>query len=485
MTDETDVLIVGAGAAGLAAARELSAAKFDCIVLEARDRIGGRIHTHLDSQLTAPVELGAEFVHGKPPEVFDLVQRAGFKLTELPNRHWYYRHAVLSQSSEFWSKIEALNSEMEKFHGPDESFEQFLDHYNRKHQVEDLTSMATLYVEGFHAAHADRISVLGLVKTNEAAAEIDDEKQFRPAGGYLDIAQWLHDEAVAHGVNFHFQTVVREVAWSAGAITVTSTAGEQFKARRLIVTLPLGVLQRQDVSFTPRLAAKEEAARKLAVGQVVKVILRFRDRFWEELSLPADEGGRAVLKDFAFIHAPDEMPPTWWTQLPVRAPLLVGWAGGTRAEKLLAQSSGSGALGSGAVSSSTVRSGTTRSDTTRSFGASPDALRDQSLQALSHIFAVPVRLIKDSLVDFYTHDWATDPFSLGAYSYIPVGGLKAQAALAEPVENTIYFAGEAANKKGHHGTVHGALASGLRTAQLIQQSWSCCAPPLRWESTCS
>ncbi|HEY8412790.1 MAG TPA: FAD-dependent oxidoreductase, partial [Pyrinomonadaceae bacterium] len=73
------------------------------------------------------------------------------------------------------------------------------------------------------------------------------------------------------------------------------------------------------------------------------------------------------------------------------------------------------------------------------------------------------------LLEFYTHDWATDPFSLGAYSYIPVGGLKAQAALAEPVENTIYFAGEAANKKGHHGTVHGALASGLRAAELIRQ----------------
>lgn len=448
MTDETDVLIVGAGAAGLAAARELSAAKFNCIVLEARDRIGGRILTHLDSQSTAPVELGAEFVHGKPPEILQLAERAGFKLIELPNTHWYHRNALLSQSGEFWSKIEALNSEMEKFHGPDESFEHFLNQYNQKHQIEDLASMATLYVEGFHAAHADRISVLGLVKTNEAAAEIDDEKQFRPAGGYLAVAQWLHDEAIAHGVQFHFKTVVREVAWSAGRVTVTSTAGDQFKARRIIITLPLGLLQRNEVTFTPRLIAKEEAANKLAVGQVVKVILRFREAFWEQLSLPADDGTRAELKDFAFIHAPDEMPPTWWTQLPVRAPLLVGWAGGTRAEKLL-----------GATS-----------DVTGSTATSPDALRDQSLAALSHIFAVPVRLIEDSLVDFYTHDWATDPFSLGAYSYIPVGGLKAQAALAEPVENTIYFAGEAANKKGHQGTVHGALASGLRAAQLIQQS---------------
>jgi monoamine oxidase len=281
-----------------------------------------------------------------------------------------------------------------------------------------------------------------LVKTNEAAAEIDDEKQFRPAGGYLRIAQWLHDEAVANGARFRFETVVNEVSWSADAVTVTAKTGEQFKARRLIVTLPLGVLQRNEVTFTPRLPAKEEAAAKLAVGQVVKVVLRFRDPFWEKLSLPTDDGKRAELKDFAFIHAPDEMPPTWWTQLPVRAPLLVGWAGGTRAEKLLSE--------------------TPLRDRS-------DALRDQSVQALSHIFAVPVRFIEETLLEFYTHDWATDPFSRGAYSYIPVGGLKAQAALAEPVENTIYFAGEAANKKGHHGTVHGALASGLRTAELIRQ----------------
>lgn len=443
MTDETDILIIGAGAAGLAAARELSAANFNVIVLEARDRIGGRIHTHLDSQLSAPVELGAEFVHGKPPETLKLAERAGVKLIELPNTHWYFRNALLSKSDEFWSDIEAVNHELAKYKGHDESFAEFLGEYSSKHKIDDVRAMATLFVEGFHAARADRISVLGLIKTNEAAAEIDDEKQFRPAGGYRPIVEWLHSEAVAHGASFRLQTVVREIAWSAGAVTVTSDAGEQFKARRLIVTLPLGVLQRNEVTFTPRLVAKEEAASKLAVGQVVKVMLRFRDCFWEGISVPSDDGKRVDLKDLAFIHSPDELPATWWTQLPVRAPLLVGWAGGTRAEELLSEHA---------------------SDT------GPDALREQSLVALSRIFAEPVAAIDDQLLDFYTHDWATDPFSFGAYSYIPVGGLKAQAALSEPIENTIYFAGEAANKKGHHGTVHGALATALRTAQLIQQS---------------
>jgi monoamine oxidase len=439
MADESEILIVGAGAAGLAAARELSS-KFNVTVLEARARIGGRIHTDFDPAAGAPIEFGAEFVHGKPPETMKLAKSEGFELIELPNTHWYFRNALLSQSKKFWSKIEAATSAMEKYHGPDESFADFLEDYSRKHEIEDINVIASLYVEGFHAAHADRISVQGLNKTNEAAAAIDDEKQFRPATGYLPIAQRLHDEAVAQGASFRFETVVSEIVWSAGAVTVASRSGEQFKARRLILTLPLGVLQRNDVIFAPELTAKQEAAQKLAVGNAVKVILRFREPFWEELTLPTVDGKRSDLKDLAFVHAPDELPPTWWTQLPVRAPLLVGWAGGPRAELLLSQSD--------------------------------DALRDQSLQALSRIFAVSPKTLEELLVAFYTHNWATDPFSLGAYSYIPVGGLHAQAALADPIENTIYFAGEATNDQGHQGTVHGALATGLRAAQLIAQSLS-------------
>src|SRR5690349_8489518 len=235
MVDETDILIVGAGAAGLAAARELSSANFKVIVLEARDRIGGRILTHFEPQLTAPIELGAEFVHGAAPEVLHLVELARLELIQLPNTHWYFRNRVISRSGEFWSKIEGALDDMDKYHGRDESFEQFLDEYNREHRIEDLRSMATLYVEGFHAAHADRISVLGLIKTNEAAAEIHDEKQFRPPSGYLPLVQLLHDEALAHGASFRFETVVTGVVWRAGAVTVTSAAGEEFKARRLIV----------------------------------------------------------------------------------------------------------------------------------------------------------------------------------------------------------------------------------------------------------
>lgn len=219
--------------------------------------------------------------------------------------HWYFHNAVLSKTNEFWSNIEEAMDELADYKGPDESFAEFLDNYIHRHNLTDARSMATLYVEGFHAAHADRISVKGLIKTNRAAAEIDDERQFRPSSGYMVLAQKLHDEAVEQGASFRFETVVREIEWSAGAVTVTTTGGEQFKAPRLLVTLPLGVLQSDDVSFIPRLRAKEEAAQSLAMGQVVKVLLRFREPFWEDINLPTDNGKRENLKDFSFIHAPD------------------------------------------------------------------------------------------------------------------------------------------------------------------------------------
>src|SRR6185369_14490536 len=207
---DTDIVIIGAGAAGLAAARELSFGGLKVIILEARDRIGGRINTHYDSW---PIELGAEFVHGKPPETLQIVERANLKLQNIPNRHWHLHNGVLTKSSEFWSKVEDAMDEMSRYSGPEQSFAEFLDHYRRKTQVEDIESVATLYVEGFHAAHADRISVPGLNKTNKAAEEIEDDKQFRLENGYAPLVQSLHDDAAAAGAEFHLNTIVEEVKW--------------------------------------------------------------------------------------------------------------------------------------------------------------------------------------------------------------------------------------------------------------------------------
>lgn len=432
MDDDADILIVGAGAAGLAAARELSAEGLKVIVLEARNRIGGRINTHLEQ---FPIELGAEFVHGKPRETLSIVERAKLTLQEVPNVHWYVDDGILTRSGEFWSKVEDVMKEMSSFDGPDESFAEFLNDYKRKTQIEDLETIATLYVEGFHAADADRIGVHGLNKTNEAAEQIDDEKQFRVQDGYSLIAKALHDDAVSSGAKFYLDTSVEEVRWTRNEVEVITSASTRFKARLLLITLPLSLLQNGTMRFTPALTDKQTVVSKLAMGDVVKVVLRFREPFWKDLTILGEDNLRADLKELTFIHALNEPLPTWWTQFPADAPLLAGWAGGPRAQKLAHESE--------------------------------DSLLDHSIQALSHILQTSKTSLEGMLEAFYTHNWQTDKLSIGAYSYIPIGGIDATEALARPVEDTLFFAGEATNTTGHQGTVHGAIVTGLRAAREI------------------
>src|SRR2546423_14651598 len=111
------VLVIGAGAAGLAAARELSRAGCEVIVLEARDRIGGRVFTHKDDDSPGPIELGAEFVHGRPPELWQIAQAANLQLYEVSGRHWDFQNGQVSKSGEVLRKIENLTDEMKSSGG--------------------------------------------------------------------------------------------------------------------------------------------------------------------------------------------------------------------------------------------------------------------------------------------------------------------------------------------------------------------------------
>src|SRR6185436_4558813 len=104
------VIVIGAGAAGLAAARDLSRAGCEVVVIEARDRIGGRVFTLTEPAV--PVELGAEFVHGKSPALWKIAQRANLKLHEAGERHWYFDNGKISRSNDFWQHIERLMDRM-------------------------------------------------------------------------------------------------------------------------------------------------------------------------------------------------------------------------------------------------------------------------------------------------------------------------------------------------------------------------------------
>jgi monoamine oxidase len=202
----------------------------------------------------------------------------------------------------------------------------------------------------------------------------------------------------------------------------------QFEAEQAVITLPLAVLQANIVNFNPPLPEKEEAAKQLIMGHVIKVILCFHSRFWEERGI----------SNLAFLHARDQKFPTWWTTHPVVSPILVGWAGGPAAEALE--------------------------------GWDDDDVLNVAVESLAHAVKMSPRTLMGELRSFIVADWQADPFSLGAYSYIPVGAIRAPWALSEPVANTLFFAGEATNIDGHFGTVHGAIATGYRAADEVLAS---------------
>ena len=421
------IVIIGAGAAGLAAARDLSLAGQKVIIVEARDRIGGRIFTHRDPCSPVPIELGAEFVHGKSPELWQIAEKLAAKPYEVTERHWYFTNGKLSKSSDFWKKIESLMDEM-KSSKTDRSFKEFLDSVPDDEETLRAKAMAIRYVESFHAANIERIGVHGLIKANEASDEIDGDKSFRFLTGYDSLAQTLRVEAEACGAIIHLNTVVKEIHWCTPNLKVicenarrenTRTASIRrttFTTSGVLVTLPLGVLQTSPekfgaLRFTPELPeTKRTAINNLAVGDVVKVVMCCRDRFWEKLKLSNQDNKTVKFAELAFIHGPDAPFPTWWTQLPVRAPILVGWVGGPKADRLMSRRDCDGE-GKPQTAGRSKHAAPSESD---SF------ILNQAVTSLMSIFNVPPDVVRDQLKASYLHDWREDPFARGAYSYVPI-----------------------------------------------------------------
>jgi len=278
----------------------------------------------------------------------------------------------------------------------------------------------------------------------------------------------LQAEAERYGAMIHLNTVLKEIHWSGAGVEAVCEADKgqsSFAASRAIITLPLGVLQTSPdqlaaVRFIPGLPQEKQAAiNNMAVGNVVRIVLSFREKFWKALRLWDEDNRPVKLADAGFIHCPDATFPTWWTQLPVRAPILVGWVGGPRAERI-SQNIPPGNDLAERTQSGSERLAQAAAESVDSF------VLDQAILSLSQIFNVPIENIRHQLTASYFHDWQHDPFSRGAYCYVPVAGLDDQQMLSQPLAGTLFFAGEATSI-GHIGTVHGAIMSGQRAAKEI------------------
>jgi monoamine oxidase len=406
-----DVVVIGAGAAGLAAARALSGAGRRVCILEARPRIGGRVHTLHFSDLPLPIELGAEFIHGESATTFRIVDAAALTACELPDDHWWSKDGQREEIKDFWGQIDSIRSKIGALKR-DVSFAEFLRTQKLPPRMREL---ACSFVEGYHASHADRISARVLRSADQEQEDPRGNAQFRVANGQDALIEWLRAGLDPERCELRLSSPVSRIAWSSGSVVVD----DRVRASAAVITLPIGVLKAGAVIFDPPLPDKEKAIARLEAGHVVKIAFRFRERWWDELN---------------FLHTNDRFLPTWWTTAPVRSPVLTGWAGGHAADAMLAEGE--------------------------------EAMIERALEAMSRAFGTPRRKIDALLAGTFTHDWQKDPFSRCAYSYAAVGGENAHAELAKPVRRTLFFAGEATSAD-QTGTVAGAIESGYRAARRI------------------
>lgn len=440
----SDVIVIGAGVAGLAAARRLSEAGLQVTVLEARDRLGGRVHTMHDPAWPVPLELGAEFVHGREPRFWHLLSAADLVPYECRQDFWVLRRGRLQRLEDLRTTVGDVLARLPAKPRPDLSFAEFAKRNGKSLPSKEAMDLASLYVQGLNAAEGDRISVRGLVESGKVEERIGAAHLFRLAHGYDGVVKWLAAGLDPRRVTIELRTVVRGVRWKRHHVEVVAKSRgdgpeRTWTARRALITLPLGVLQarpglRGAVRFTPAIQEKIQTARRLEMGPVIRILLRFDAPFWETEALPTLPRGRR-LSDMSFLLGPRAAVPTWWNMMPLRTPVLVGWAGGPWARRLS--------------------------------NRTPKRILEAGLASLSQLTGLPTARLRRTLKAWRVANWQTDPFSRGAYSYVPVGGMDAPRELARPIQDTLYFAGEATEYDGLSATVPGAIHTGLRAAQEI------------------
>lgn len=399
-----DVIVIGAGIAGLAAAHALRAAGYAVLVLEARNRIGGRIWT---DERHGPVEFGAEFIHGHRAATWELVWRAG-----LPTSRWGRdrRFAIggqmLADDDPVGKAVHALYLQICRYQGPEATVAELLDRWAPSPEVRMLAGRWLANIEG---ADLNRLSAAALAR--ERRLSTIGEDNFHIDCGYRHLLAPL-----SSGLAIELEAAVKLVRWDERQVEVVLVDGRQFHARHLIVTVPVSLLQAGQPAFDPPLPiAKQAAIAAIPMGHVTKLALWFDHQFWPEFTVLSTDGVIA----------------TWWPVTSAHVPTLMGYMGGQQALAV-------------------ANLGETE--------AIAVALRE-----LSALFGIDAAACyrEGRLVD-----WSCDPWSCGAYTYSAAGTPAARVALAEPV-GPLHFAGEATVTGAEIATVHGAFESGRRAAREI------------------
>jgi monoamine oxidase len=414
-------LVIGAGAAGLMAARELARAGKRAQVLEARDRCGGRIYPLPSAEFGYPAEGGAEFVHGAATVTRAVMREAGVALQRRAGSRWSTRTGALLPDEpslphwdRFYQVLETVTVDL--------PIAEFLERHFAEPQYDRLRRAVTRTVEGYDAADPHRASTLAL---REEWMARDDGEHGRVKGGYGALIEYLADECRNHGAAIHLGVAMAAMQKTRQGIVARCNDGSVFEADAVVMAVPLPLLS--EIALPSSARERVAAAADIGFGNVVKILLRFTNAWWAE----HDEG---ELADLSFLVS-DATVPTWWTQYPKPHPVLTGWYAGPKADRVSALSEAE--------------------------------LVEMGLTSLAEVFDVPPGRLRRDLVAARAINWGNDRFARGAYSYATPKTRAAQATLSKPAGDGIFFAGEALYAGPDIGTVEAALASGLETVQKI------------------
>ncbi len=426
-----DVIVVGAGASGLMIARKLSQEGFNVVILEARDRVGGRILTIENPAFVLPVEAGAEFIHGNLPVTINLLKEAGLQYRASGGDAWRFADCGLQQDTGFKEKDDLITNKLDELR-QDITVASFLETNFSDDKYAGLKQEIKGFVEGYDSGDIKRASAFALRTEWESN---NDGDQHRVDGGYIQAIRYLEKECRDKGCSIHTSSIVKQVSWVENKVEVITHEHKRYTAKKIVTTVSLGVLQAEDsskaaISFTPALPDHQQALKLLGFGNVIKVLLLFNSPFWKD---PLFADGKD-LNSMGWLFSGEPIP-TWWSQFPDDSPLLTGWLAGP---------------GAG------------------SHRETGDAeMLDKALGSLCTIFSLTMEQLLEKLVHSQVFNWVADPFTLGAYSYVTPETPAARQQLGMPVENTIFFAGEALYDGPEMGTVEGALANGLEVAALV------------------
>jgi len=413
--------------AGLSVASELRALGLDVLVLEARDKIGGRVDTNYEFT-SHPIERGAEFVHGENVVTWELIRGWGLHtLSAIEEDDNFFIDAAgqflpITQAAKlaggdslkFMSTrpgIYALAKAWVKSRKPDTDLSSMLK-ANGVALDPKFYPIVSHSFEGLDAAGLQQLGVYGLVETSY---EGDGDADFRIAEGYSSLSDHL-----ARQLQIRLAEPVDRVKWNSAGVRVATASAATLEARKIVITVPLAQLQQNAIRFEPPLTSdKQNAINRLGAGNIVKIVLQFKDPFWP-----------ARMECFAT----DKRTGFWWRpgwNRSNEAPVLTAYAGATLADRLV------------------------------KFGN--DAAIQIALEDLNQLFG---NQAKTNYTSGMVLNWQREPYIEMAYSFCPVGAAGLRRVLSYPIDGVLFFAGEATSVE-RNATVHGAVESGRRAANEV------------------